>query len=115
MSNQNGLEVDEAAFHADVQYIESLWRRRAIGSIDLPVIDKGQGEPLVFVPILEHIGVFLPAHRSSQTRRLRTMLTRWQLTAADARLLLGLARELSRVLQIKIHRKERDERKENKN
>ena len=55
LSNQNGLEVDEVAFHTDVQYMESLWQRRAIGAIDLPVIDKGQGEPLVFVPILEHL------------------------------------------------------------
>jgi tRNA/rRNA methyltransferase len=64
------------------------------------VIDRERIVTL-FVPILEQIGVFLPAHRSGQTRRLRTMLTRWQLTAADARLLLGLARELSRVLGLR--------------
>jgi pimeloyl-ACP methyl ester carboxylesterase len=47
--------IDAATFHADVQYIESLWRRRAIGKLDMPVIDIGNGEPLVFVPILEHL------------------------------------------------------------
>jgi tRNA/rRNA methyltransferase len=54
-----------------------------------------------FVPVLEHVGVFLPAHRSSQTRRLRTMILRWQLSAADARLLLGVGRELTRVLNLR--------------
>jgi pimeloyl-ACP methyl ester carboxylesterase len=49
--------VDEARFHVDVQYIESLWRRREVGGIDMQVIDTGPEEdvPLVFVPILEHL------------------------------------------------------------
>lgn len=47
--------IDEATFHADVQYIESLWRRFPVGDVDLPLIDIGEGEPLVFVPILEHL------------------------------------------------------------
>jgi len=47
--------IDEDTFHADVQYIESLWQRTPIGSLDMPLIDIGKGEPLVFVPILEHL------------------------------------------------------------
>ena len=47
--------VDEATFHDDVRHIESLWQRRAVGDVDMPIIDVGQGEPLVFVPILEHL------------------------------------------------------------
>jgi len=47
--------IDEAIFHADVQYIESLWRRFPVGDVDVPLIDVGEGEPLVFVPILEHL------------------------------------------------------------
>ncbi|HLX58718.1 MAG TPA: alpha/beta hydrolase, partial [Ktedonobacteraceae bacterium] len=31
------------------------WRRMPVGNIDLPLIDIGEGEPLVFVPILEHL------------------------------------------------------------
>jgi pimeloyl-ACP methyl ester carboxylesterase len=57
-TNQNGptnLYIEDATFHADVEYIESLWRRSATGNLDLPLIDIGQGEPLVFVPILEHL------------------------------------------------------------
>src|SRR5579872_1330544 len=47
--------IDEATFHADVQYIEALWRRFPVGDVDMPLIDSGEGEPLVFVPILEHL------------------------------------------------------------
>lgn len=53
---------------------------------------------LRWVPVLEHIGVFRPEHRGSQTRRLRRMLLGWGLGPADIRLLLGVARELRRVL-----------------
>src|SRR3984893_18637540 len=50
-----GAYIDTSAFHADVQYIESHWQRIPINGIDLPIIDIGQGEPLVFVPILERL------------------------------------------------------------
>src|SRR5881275_2962002 len=63
--------IDEDTFHADVQYIESLWKGTPIGPIDLPLIDIGMGEPLVFIPILEHLE-FVYAHQIrafSSTRR----------------------------------------------
>lgn len=74
------LEIDDATFHADVQYIESLWQRKRIGSVDLPLIDIGEGEPLVFVPILEHlefvyarqVRAFSQAHRVILYRRQET-------------------------------------------
>lgn len=47
--------IDEDTFHKDVQYIESLWRRFPVGDVDMPLIDIGEGEALVFVPILEHL------------------------------------------------------------
>src|SRR3989454_7667529 len=47
--------IDDDTFHADVQYIESLWQRESIGKTDIPLLDIGNGEPLVFVPILEHL------------------------------------------------------------
>ncbi|GAC1368187.1 MAG: hypothetical protein PVS3B1_21210 [Ktedonobacteraceae bacterium] len=55
MSTQIDRWIDDATFHADVDYIESLWQKSLIGNIQLPLIDIGQGEPLVFVPILEHL------------------------------------------------------------
>ena len=47
--------IDETTFRADVDYIENLWRRTPIGQLDISVIDIGEGMPLVFVPILEHL------------------------------------------------------------
>src|SRR5689334_1851293 len=47
--------VDVTAFQDDVAYLEGLFRRRVVGDNELPLIDTGQGAPLVFVPILEHL------------------------------------------------------------
>jgi pimeloyl-ACP methyl ester carboxylesterase len=47
--------IDESTFHADVAYIENLWRRTPVGQLDIPIIDVGEGVPLVFVPILERL------------------------------------------------------------
>jgi pimeloyl-ACP methyl ester carboxylesterase len=47
--------IDETTFRADVDYIENLWHRTPIGQLDMPLIDVGEGVPLVFVPILEHL------------------------------------------------------------
>ncbi|MDQ2907138.1 MAG: alpha/beta hydrolase [Chloroflexota bacterium] len=55
MSSSSDGWIQPGPFHADVQYLEALWRRVAVGEVDLPVIDIGEGEPLVFVPILEHL------------------------------------------------------------
>ena len=66
--------IDEDTFHADVQYIEALWQRKAIGATDVPLIDIGNGTPLVFVPILEHLEfVYARQLRAfSQSRRVIT-------------------------------------------
>src|SRR5260370_3523961 len=65
--------IDADTFHADVRYIESLWQRVAVGGIDMPVIDIGsdKAEPLVFVPILEHLEFVYARHirAFSQSRR----------------------------------------------
>jgi len=42
-------------FHADVQFLGANWQRVPIGEVDMPLIDIGVGDPLVFVPILEHL------------------------------------------------------------
>jgi len=47
--------IDETTFRADIDYIENLWQRTPIGQLDIPLIDIGEGVPLVFVPILEHL------------------------------------------------------------
>ena len=64
MSAQTGPYsfIDETTVHADVQYIESLWRRKQVGALDMPMIDIGEGAPLVFVPILEHLEFVYARH-----------------------------------------------------
>ena len=47
--------IDDSTLHADVEYLEALWQRRTVGAVELPVIDVGEGDPCVFVPILEHL------------------------------------------------------------
>jgi pimeloyl-ACP methyl ester carboxylesterase len=47
--------IDANIFHADVEFIETLWRRAPVGPVDIPLIDIGEGMPLVFVPVLEHL------------------------------------------------------------
>jgi len=51
---RKGSWIRDATFRADVQYIESLWQRTIIGTIEMPLIDIGKGEALVFAPTLEH-------------------------------------------------------------
>lgn len=90
--------IDNATFHADVAYLESLWRRMPVRTVDLPVIDIGTGEPLVFVPILEHLEfVYARQIRAfSETRRVITYRRQ-----ENRRRFVGLAEraeELGRVL-----------------
>jgi len=47
--------IDAATLQADIDYLDARWRRVAVGDEDKPIIDIGTGEPLVFVPILEHL------------------------------------------------------------
>lgn len=57
-------------FHADVKFLETSWQYMPIGGIDLPLIDLGTGDPLVFVPILEHLEfVYARQIRSLSTSR----------------------------------------------
>jgi pimeloyl-ACP methyl ester carboxylesterase len=97
-NGQTGLYIDDATFHADVEYIESLLRRSTIGNLDLPLIDIGEGEPLVFVPILEHLEfVYARQIRAfSSTRRVITYRRKESRTRTVG--LFERAEELKRVL-----------------
>jgi pimeloyl-ACP methyl ester carboxylesterase len=55
LSTQGVRWIDDTTFHNDVDYIESLWHQTPIHNLELPLIDIGHGEPLVFVPILAHL------------------------------------------------------------
>src|SRR5258708_36622949 len=71
MSAPTGSYIDESTFHTDVEYIETLWRRMPVGALDMPLIDVGRGEPIVFAPRLEHLEfVYTPQIRTlSESRR----------------------------------------------
>ena len=90
--------IDEATFHADVQYIESLWRRIPVGSVDMPLIDTGEGEALVFVPILEHLEWVYARQVQAFSRSRRVIMYRRQENRARFVGLAERAAELLRVL-----------------
>lgn len=55
MNTDTSPWIDDNTFHMDVNYLETLWHRTPIHGVDLPLIDIGEGRPLVFVPILEQL------------------------------------------------------------
>jgi len=93
----NSLFIDEATFHADVQYIESLWRRFPVGNVDMPLIDIGEGEPLVFVPILEHLEWVYARQVQAFSRSRRVILYRRQESRAR---FVGLAERAAELLNV---------------
>jgi pimeloyl-ACP methyl ester carboxylesterase len=94
----SSASVDSATFHGDVQYLEALWRRMPIGDVDLPVIDIGEGEPLVFVPILEHLEFVYARQVQAFSQSRRVILYRRQENRTSFVGLAERAVELLRVL-----------------
>ncbi|MEO8957184.1 MAG: alpha/beta hydrolase [Ktedonobacteraceae bacterium] len=90
--------IDDATFHADVAYIESLWQRKKIGTTDMPVIDIGNGEPLVFVPILEHLEFVYARQIRVLSQSRRVIMYRRHETRTQAIGLPERAEELRSVL-----------------
>src|SRR5439155_22195520 len=90
--------IHATTFHTDVDYLESLWQRSPIGSVDLPLIDIGQGEPLVFVPILEHLEFVYARQLCALSRTSRVILYRRRETRKAPIGLAERAEELRQVL-----------------
>jgi pimeloyl-ACP methyl ester carboxylesterase len=90
--------IDEATFHADAQYIESLWRRKPVGALDMPLIDIGDGAPLVFVPILEHLEFVYARQIRTFSQSRRVILYRRHETRTRPVGLVERAEELRSVL-----------------
>jgi len=93
-------EIDETTFHADVRYIESLWQRVAMGEMDMPLIDTGsdKGEPLVFVPIFEHLEFVYARQIRAFSRTRRVIMYRRHETRTRPVGLVERAEELRQVL-----------------
>jgi len=100
LSFQSDLFIDGATFHEDVNYLEGLWRRVSIDNTDLPVIDIGDrnADPLVFVPILEHLEFVYARQVRSLSRSRRVILYRRQESRNRSVGLVERAEELRRVL-----------------
>lgn len=98
MSRTYPSYIDEATFHTDVDYIESLWQRKKVGKIDMPIIDIGQGEPVVFVPILEHLEFVYAQQVRALSQTHRVILYRRHETRTRPVGLPERAAELGRVL-----------------
>ena len=93
-------EIDAATFHDDVQYLEALWQRIPIGEVDMPLIDTGsdKGEPLVFVPILEHLEFVYARQVRTFGQRRRVIMYRRHETRTKPVGLVERAEELREVL-----------------
>lgn len=89
--------IDEATFSADVQYIESLWRRFPVGNVDMPLIDIGEGDPLVFVPILEHLEWVYARQVQAFSRSRRVILYRRR---ENRQRFVGLAERAGELLDV---------------
>src|SRR5579863_4825467 len=89
--------IDEATFSADVQYIEALWRRFPVGDVDMPLIDSGEGDALVFVPILEHLEWVYARQIRAFSRSRRVILYRRQENRAR---FVGLAERAGELLAV---------------
>ena len=90
--------IDETTFHTDVDYVENLWRRTPIGQLDIPVIDIGEGTPLVFVPILEHLEFVYARQIREFSQSRRVILYRRRETRTRAVGLSERAEELRCIL-----------------
>ncbi len=98
MSTHIDRWIDDAAFHMDVDYIESLWQKSSIGNIELPLIDIGKGEPLVFIPILEHLEFVYARQIRALSATRRVILYRRQELRKTPFGLAERAEELKQVL-----------------
>src|SRR6266550_725968 len=95
-------EIDAATFHTDVQYLEALWQRVPMGEADMPLIDTGsdKGEPLVFVPILEHLEFVYARQVRAFGQRRRVIMYRRHETRTQPMGLVERAEELRKVLDV---------------
>lgn len=98
MSAPTGSYIDESTINTDVEYIETLWRSMPVGALDMPLIDIGRGEPIVFVPILEHLEFVYARQIRTLSESRRVIMYRRHETRTRPIGLVERAEELRRVL-----------------
>ncbi len=92
------IHISDTDFHDDVQFLETRWQRTPVGRIDLPLIDIGEGAPLVFVPILEHLEFVYARQIRTLSQSRRVILYRRKETRNRPIGLVERAEELHNVL-----------------
>ena len=97
-NDQLDLYIDDATFHTDVEYIESLWQHTTIDNLVMPLIDIGAGEPLVFVPILEHLEFVYARQIRALSSSRRVIMYRRQESRKRSVQLVERAEELRHIL-----------------
>src|SRR5712692_3668773 len=90
--------IDDETFHADVQYIESLWQRIPISDMPLIDLNPDKSDPLVFVSILEHLEFVYARQLRTLSQTRRVILYRRQEVRTRPVGLVERAEELRRVL-----------------
>src|SRR4030095_7712544 len=85
------------SLRADVNFLEANWKRVPIG-VDFPVIDFGTGNPLVFVPIHEHLEFVYTRQIRAFAPSRRVVLYRRHESRTHFVTLADRAEELRRVL-----------------
>jgi pimeloyl-ACP methyl ester carboxylesterase len=55
LPHEQVIRCSAEGFRADVEFIEASWKPKSIAGLNLPVLNLGTGDPLVFVPIHEHL------------------------------------------------------------
>jgi len=98
VSAPTNSSIDASTYHADVEYIEALWQRTTVGSVDIPLIDIGEGAPLVFVPILEHLEFVYARQVRAFSQSRRVILYRRRETRTQPVGLVERAEELRSIL-----------------
>lgn len=76
MGKRQNRWIDDASFAKDIHYLEKRWRRTFVGTTELSIIDAGRGEPLVFVPMLEHFEFVYARQLKSLSTNRRVILYR---------------------------------------
>ncbi len=97
MSTSTQRWIDDRTFRNDVDYIEALWQQRMLGRLQLPLLDIGTGDAVVFVPILEHLEFVYARQIRALSQRYRVILYRRQETR---RYSVGMAERVEELRQI---------------
>jgi pimeloyl-ACP methyl ester carboxylesterase len=98
LPHEQVIPCSAEVFRADVEFIEASLKAQSIAGLSLPVLDRGTGEPLVFVPIHEHLEFVYARQIRTFSASRRVILYRRRESRTTFVTLSDRAEELRRVL-----------------